>query len=254
MLLSCRYFSLYCFIDAGSFLIRNDNQDKKCGLYVFTIIYRKNRTETRYMSLKKTHSCPIQVDLLAMTPHAEIVIEEAGRTCYLSFDHINATSASDFIRRLIALGHDSPLEHAYATFRIKNGSRAMTHQLVRHRLMAVSQQSQRYVNEDQFEYVVPVTIPEDHLDDYHADMAAIQQMYNKWRQRGLKREDARYVLPNACTSEIVVSANFREWRHILKTRLSKKAQWEIRTICEQIRQMLVQHAENCFHDIEPATV
>ena len=191
----------------------------------------------------------IEVELIAITPNAEKVIEEAGRTCYLSFDKIGATSAEDFIRRLIKIGHESPLEHAYATFRIKNCSRAMTHQLVRHRLMAVSQQSQRYVNEERFEYVVPQTITDEYIDDYHNDMDTIRQMYSKWRQRGLKKEDARYVLPNACMSEIVVSANFREWRHILKTRLSPKAQWEIRNVCTIIRNILKENVGNCFEEI-----
>jgi len=191
----------------------------------------------------------IEVELIAITPNAEKVIEEAGRTCYLSFDKIGANSADEFIRRLIKLGHESPLEHAYATFRIKNCSRAMTHQLVRHRLLAISQQSQRYVNEESFDYVVPETIPEEYIEDYHNDMDTIQQMYSKWRQRGLKKEDARFVLPNACTSEIVVSANFREWRHILKTRLSPKAQWEIRNVCIIILDILKENAPNCFEEI-----
>ena len=191
----------------------------------------------------------IEVELIAITSNAEKVIEEAGRTCYLSFDKIGANSADEFIRRLIKLGHESPLEHAYATFRIKNCSRAMTHQLVRHRLLAISQQSQRYVNEESFDYVVPETIPEEYIEDYHNDMDTIQQMYSKWRQRGLKKEDARFVLPNACTSEIVVSANFREWRHILKTRLSPKAQWEIRNVCIIILDILKENAPNCFEEI-----
>jgi thymidylate synthase (FAD) len=125
----------------------------------------------------------------------------------------------------------------------------MTHQLVRHRLLAISQQSQRYVNEESFDYVVPETIPEEYIEDYHNDMDTIQQMYSKWRQRGLKKEDARFVLPNACTSEIVVSANFREWRHILKTRLSPKAQWEIRNVCTVILDILKENAPNCFEEI-----
>ncbi len=192
----------------------------------------------------------IEVELIAITPNPEKVIEEAGRTCYLSFDKIGANSAEDFIHRLIKLGHESPLEHAYATFRIKNCSRAMTHQLVRHRLMAVSQQSQRYVNEEQFEYVMPEAMPEEFIADYHNDMETIQKMYAKWRDRGLKKEDARFVLPNACTSEIVVSADFREWRHIFQMRMSKKAQWEIRKACTMIYEILKENAPNCFDDIK----
>jgi len=191
----------------------------------------------------------LEVELISMTPEPERVIEQAGRTCYLSFDRMEADSHKGFIRRLIKMGHESPLEHAYATFRIRNCSRAMTHQLVRHRLMSVSQQSQRYVAEDGFAYVVPESVPAEWVDDFHADMKAIQQMYRKWRDRGLRKEDARFVLPNACTSEIVVSANFREWRHIFKLRTSTKAQWEIRQVCRAMLTMLAKKAAACFDDI-----
>ncbi|MBL7106420.1 MAG: FAD-dependent thymidylate synthase [Phycisphaerae bacterium] len=192
----------------------------------------------------------LSVELIAITPDAEKVIEEAGRTCYLSFERIGANSQEEFIARLIKMGHYSPLEHASATFRIRNCSRAMTHQLVRHRIMSVSQQSQRYVNENAFDYVVPESMPEEFAEDYCADMKTIQQMYAKWRQRGLKKEDARFVLPNACVSEIVVTANLREWRHIFDLRLSKKAQWEIRKACTMILGVLKEKAPGCFVDIE----
>jgi len=191
----------------------------------------------------------LEVELISMTPEPERVIEQAGRTCYLSFDRMEADSHEGFIRRLIKMGHESPLEHAYATFRIRNCSRAMTHQLVRHRLMSVSQQSQRYVAEDGFAYVVPESVPAEWVDDFHADMQAIRQMYRKWRDRGLRKEDARFVLPNACTSEIVVSANFREWRHIFKLRTSSKAQWEIRQVCRTMLATLMEKAAPCFEDI-----
>ena len=191
----------------------------------------------------------LELELVAITPDPEKVIEQAGRTCYLSFDRIEEDSDAAFIKRLLKMGHESPLEHAYATFRIRNCSRAMTHQLVRHRLMAVSQQSQRYVNEDQFAYVLPETIPPEYVEDFRQDMKTIQQMYRKWRDRGLKKEDARFVLPNACVSEIVVSADFREWRHIFKLRLSAKAQWEIRKACTKMLAILKQHAPACFEDI-----
>jgi thymidylate synthase (FAD) len=191
----------------------------------------------------------LEVELVAMTPEPEKVIEQAGRTCYLSFDRMEEDSAADFIRRLIKVGHESPLEHAYATFRIHNCSRAMTHQLVRHRLMAISQQSQRYVDEEQFSYVIPENLPVEFREDFRRDMRTIQQMYRKWRDRGLKKEDARFVLPNACVSEIVVSADFREWRHIFKLRTSPKAQWEIRKACGLMLAILKDRAPACFDDI-----
>jgi thymidylate synthase (FAD) len=195
---------------------------------------------------------PVEVELIAITPDPEKVIEEAGRTCYISFDKMDDTSEKDFITRLLKMGHESPLEHACATFRIKNCSRAMTHQLVRHRMMSVSQQSQRYVSEEAFTYVLPETISAEHIADFHRDMTMIQEMYDKWRARGLKKEDARFVLPNACTSEIVVTANFREWRHIFHLRLSPKAQWEIRQSCEKILVILKQYAPTAFKDINPS--
>jgi thymidylate synthase (FAD) len=115
--------------------------------------------------------------------------------------------------------------------------------------MAVSQQSQRYVDEKGFDYVVPPTLPEEYIGDYHHDMKTIQAMYTKWRERGLRKEDARFLLPNACVSEIVVSANFREWRHIFRLRLSPKAQWEIRSVCRLMLVLLKREAPACFNDI-----
>jgi len=198
----------------------------------------------------RAYGAQLEVELVAITPEPEKVIEQAGRTCYLSFDRIQEDSQAGFIRRLLQMGHESPLEHAYATFRVRNCSRAMTHQLVRHRLMAVSQQSQRYVDEEQFSYVLPESLPAEFAEDFHQDMRTIQQMYRKWRERGLKKEDARFVLPNACVSEIVVSADLREWRHILRLRLSPKAQWEIRKACELMLALLKQHAPTCFEDLQ----
>ena len=196
------------------------------------------------------HPIELEVELIAITPDPEKVIEQAGRTCYLSFDRIEEDSDAAFIKRLLKMGHESPLEHACATFRVRNCSRAMTHQLVRHRLMSVSQQSQRYVDEDRFAYVLPQTLPPEHVEDFHRDMKTIQKMYRKWRDRGLRKEDARFVLPNACVSEIVVSANFREWRHIFSLRLSPKAQWEIRNACLKMLTILKQRAPACFEDIQ----
>src|SRR5512136_2073008 len=121
----------------------------------------------------------LKVELLAITPGAERLIEEAGRTAYLSFAKKGEGSEKRFIRMLLKNRHYSVLEHASATFRITGASRAMTHQLVRHRLCSFTQQSQRYVNEKDFQYVVPESIrksPEAHAL-FTAQMESARKAY-----------------------------------------------------------------------------
>ena len=194
----------------------------------------------------------MKVELLAITPDAEKLIEKAGRTCYLSFDKITEDSTEKFIRMLVKSGHESVLEHAYATFRISGGSRAFTHQIVRHRICSFSQQSQRYVDEKGFEVVTPYSIEENKeakklFDDF---IKNAKDTYIKLQSLGIRKEDARFVLPNAVESEIVISANFREWRHVLKERCDKSAQWEIREIALEILRILKKHAPVIFEDFE----
>jgi thymidylate synthase (FAD) len=192
----------------------------------------------------------MDVELLTVTPNAERIIERAARTCYQSADRMDLPGQGNLLKRLLELGHESPFEHAYATFRIKGCSRAMTHQLVRHRLMSVSQKSQRYVSEKGFEYVIPPKLKGDDIAEFRADMERIREMYIKWRKRGLANEDARFVLPNACASEIVISANFREFRHIFLMRCNRHAQWEIREACEQMLESLYTIAPRVFGDLK----
>jgi thymidylate synthase (FAD) len=193
-----------------------------------------------------------EVILLAITPNAEKVIEEAGRTCYLSFDRIGDASAKDFIPKKVALGHLSILEHASATFRIKGASRAFTHQLVRHRVASFSQQSQRYVKEDEFDFIVPPSVaahPEAY-EEFRKCMDQCRSSYSKLRSMNILKEDARFLLPNALESEIVFSANFREFRHIFELRLEEHAQWEIRRVCLQMLIILQREAPSVFGDFE----
>lgn len=198
----------------------------------------------------------MKIELVAITPNPVEVIENAGRTCYQSEP---AGEVGELARKLIKSGHHSVLEHAYCTFRINGCSRAMTHQLVRHRLMAISQQSQRYVKEDQFDYVIPEAIkdlkipehivPFDAVEAFRDDMKTIQEMYNTWKRVGLSNEDARFVLPNACQSEIVISFNFREGRHIFEVRCDSHAQWEIRAAAKEMLRMLNEEAPAVFEDL-----
>ncbi|MBI3793602.1 MAG: FAD-dependent thymidylate synthase [Nitrospinae bacterium] len=193
----------------------------------------------------------LKVELLAITPLAEKLIEEAGRTCYLSFDKMAAESEKRFIRMIIKNGHHSVLEHASATFRITGGSRSFTHQIVRHRMASFSQQSQRYVDERDFQVVVPESIKGNPkaLEIFNDVMARCKTAYKELKEMDIRKEDARFVLPNAVTSEIVVTANFREWRHIIAHRTEKNAQWEIREICGVILKELAKHAPAVFEDL-----
>ncbi len=162
----------------------------------------------------------------------EKIIELAARTSYKSFSRMGEGTEKKLIAHLVRLGHLSVLEHAHAVFRVRGISRACTHQLVRHRLASFTQESQRYVNEEAFEYVIPDAISEEShaLELFKKTMETLADTYKKLLDYGIKKEDARFVLPNATTSEIVVSANFREWLHIIELRVSREAQWEIREL------------------------
>lgn len=194
----------------------------------------------------------IKVELLSITPSAEKLIEDAGRTAYLSFHKEIKYSGRDFIKMLINKDHISVLEHALATFRIKGGSRSFTHQMVRHRLCSFTQQSQRYVDESKFSYSIPDSIKQDPKTEnlYRNFMKRAKAVYTELQELGIKNEDARFILPNAVESEIVVTANFREWRHIFELRGEAEAQWEIRTIMIKILKILKKKAPAIFEDYE----
>ena len=192
----------------------------------------------------------MKVELIYITPNPEKVIEEAGRTSYQSFNRIGEGSEKKFIRMIINLGHLSVIEHAVASFRIKDVSRSLTHQLVRHRLASFTQKSQRYVDEKHFTFVEPPKIeenPEAHKI-YLDFMESVRETYRKLRDLKIPKEDARFVLPNATTTEIVITANLREWRHIVELRGSKHAQWEIRRMTIEILKILKREAPTVFED------
>jgi len=193
-----------------------------------------------------------KVELLSITPNPEKLIEAAGRTSYLSFDKQSEDTEKRFIRMIIKNRHFSVLEHAYATFRISGASRALTHQLVRHRLCSFIQQSQRYVDERNFNFIEPNSVkdnPEAHslFIDF---MGRAKEVYSQLQRMKIKKEDARYVLPNAVESQILVSANFREWRHIIELRGKPQSQWEIRKAAIEILKILKNHAPTIFGDFE----
>ncbi len=198
----------------------------------------------------------MKVELISATRDAERLIERAARTCYDTTDKMSSSDTGTFLKKLFKAGHLSVFEHAGATFRISGISRACSHQLVRHRLASYSQRSQRHVTEKRASYVVPPRVEEAEEvvgKTFGNAMEAAWDSYAELIRLGVPKEDARYVLPNACTTELVMSANFREWLHILKERLASDAQWEIREMCELIYESLSDIAPSVFSLIEPGS-
>ncbi|MEA1928706.1 MAG: FAD-dependent thymidylate synthase [Candidatus Auribacterota bacterium] len=194
---------------------------------------------------------PMNIELISFTPNPQQVIAEAARTCYLSFNKQTEESDRKLIRQLIRRGHLSVLEHATATFRVRGCSRAFTHQLVRHRLCSFSQQSQRYVKEEGFAAVTPPRIKDnpEALIIYNEMLEKSRWTYRKLIEMGIRKEDARFILPNAVVSEIIFSANFRQLRHMLILRGNSHAQWEIREVFIRIGKILKEIAPDCFFDL-----
>ena len=202
------------------------------------------------------------VTLLSHTPEPEILIEKAGRTCYRS-EPSGDGSHIPFINMIINRGHESVLEHASATFRIIT-DRGTSHQIVRHRLASYSQESTRYCNytKDKFDNQICCVIPREvvnsnTIEDYYKQLQCLEnsikiaeETYFKLISGGVKPEVARSILPTCLKTEIVMTANFREWRHFLKERMSPAAQSDIREIVQAIYVELVNIAPTVFGEFD----
>lgn len=192
------------------------------------------------------------IELLASTPNPELTIAHAASTCYDSKPK-ELEPARKMIKAIIKSGHESCVEHASATFVLDGISRVVTHELVRHRIgFSYSQRSQRYVNEYRPSYVIPEEIAGSPkaLEIFQEAMNAAWATYSKLQTVGMRNEIARYVLPNACTTKITVTANFRAWRNFLKLRCSKRAQPEIRELAYKLLDELCKIAPSCFEDLK----
>ena len=192
------------------------------------------------------------IELLASTPNPELTIAHAASTCYDSKPK-ELEPARKMIKAIIKSGHESCVEHASATFVLDGISRVVTHELVRHRIgFSYSQRSQRYVNEHNPSYVIPEEIAGSPkaLEVFQEAMNAAWAAYSKLQAVGMRNEIARYVLPNACTTKITVTANFRAWRNFLKLRCSKRAQPEIRELAYKLLDELCKIAPACFEDLK----
>lgn len=178
------------------------------------------------------------VEAMTFTQKPIETIYRAYRTCYSKSapTDIKLPGTEEdmvkFIKKYIH--HESPLEHASFTFSIEGVSRSLSHQLVRHRLASYSQKSQRYVNESGFKHIVPdsVRLNAQALGYYWHIMEEINKHYDALVSLGIPKEDARYILPNAATTDLVMTMNLREFRHFYAERSCSRAQWEIRELAE----------------------
>jgi thymidylate synthase (FAD) len=197
----------------------------------------------------------LKVELLRYTPNPEETVSLAAKLCYSSSDiagllnKINSNDQKSFIDKIVSIGHHSVLEHISFTFGVEGISRALTHQLVRHRVASYSQKSQRYVkHKEGFEYILPETIKSNkELEKkYKVAMAHIQSFYDDMLDAGIPAEDARYMLPNACETKIIITMNARELIHFFNIRCCNRAQWEIRKMAEVMLEKCLAVAPNIF--------
>lgn len=200
----------------------------------------------------------MEVNIIGHTPDPELTVAAAARLCYSPdqvnelLDGLTLTKARRLINQLRQMGHLSPFEHASFTFGIAGVSRSLSHQLVRHRIASYSQQSQRYVAFSELAVVTPPTIaaiPEAQ-EQFSAVMAAIGDTYRELLTL-VPAEDARYVLPNASQTNLVMTMNARSLRNFFTLRCCTRAQWEIRELAWRMLDLVQQVAPTLFADAGP---
>ncbi|MEJ5226405.1 FAD-dependent thymidylate synthase [Thermodesulfovibrio sp.] len=213
----------------------------------------------------------LKVSLIEHTPMPENLVALSARLCYspVGVDELREKMSEEEKEKLINLlresGHLSPFEHASFTFAVEGISRACSHQLVRHRIASYSQQSQRYVSEESgFDFVVPPIFKEDNLLNtlFKEAMEQSHKYYCKLlkelEKRGIKgetaRQDARFVLPNAAETKIVITMNARELLHFFRVRCCSRAQWEIRALATEMLRLVKKVAPLLFKDAGPSCV
>lgn len=191
----------------------------------------------------------MRIELLSITSNAEALISRCARVSHRSEALCSPENDAKLVRRLIELGHESVLEFAHATFLIEGISRACAAQLTRHRLASFVQESQRYVDVRGQALVRPPSFSEEDWERAAELYSHAVALYGDLLARGVPKEDARFVLPIGAETRLVVAANFREWRHILRLRLARSAQWEIRELARRVLAILVEHAPSVFEDL-----
>jgi thymidylate synthase (FAD) len=228
----------------------------------------------------------MKVKLLTYTPEPEKYIATAAKLCYAAsdvdtlLDGLTEEKIASFVDMLASIGHESPIEHVSFTFAVEGISRACSHQLVRHRIASFSQQSQRYVKFGSFDYVIPPAVKNDEqaLALYNEQMNSAAQSYEKLSEILTKKytaefmsagldeksaslkaqkkaiEDARFVLPNACETKIIVTMNARSLMNFFRLRCCNRAQWEIRAVAHEMLKCVSEVAPNLFKNAGPSCV
>ncbi|KYH28792.1 MULTISPECIES: FAD-dependent thymidylate synthase [Clostridium] len=220
----------------------------------------------------------LKVKLIEYTPNPEKVIASAAKLCYSAvgvddiLNGLDDESTDKFLNRLMSYGHMSPIEHVSFTFAVEGVSRSLTHQLVRHRIASYSQQSQRYVKLDQFEYIIPPEIDKDEKarqiftkameNDQKAYDDIVSILKEKYIKNGFKEiaaekkaiEDARYVFPNACETKIVFTMNARSLMNFFEHRCCNRAQWEIHALADKMLELVKEVAPILFKKVGPGCV
>jgi thymidylate synthase (FAD) len=202
--------------------------------------------------------------LINFTKDPEKIVAQSARLCYSAsgIDELKEKLTDKFrrnlIKKIMKLGHYSVLEHATFTFAIEGISRVTSHQLVRHRLASFSQQSQRYVKigKEGFPYIVPKSIAKDKkLSKIFVDaIKKIDGIYQLLLNHNIEAEDARYILPQAVTTKMILSANARELLLIFKLRCCNRAQWEIREVAMNMLREVKKIAPTIFENAGPACI
>lgn len=204
----------------------------------------------------------LSVKLLAHTDDPERAVAAAARLCYSPrgvselHEKLTEEEVASLLEKLVGMGHFSALEHAVFTFGVEGISRACSHQLVRHRLASYSQQSQRYVTLGEPVAIIPETVKADKAacEEFDAMLESLWALYSKLVEGGVPPEDARYILPNACETKIVVTMNARELRHFFRLRLCRRAQWEIRDMAVEMLRVVGPAAPKLFAGTGPGCV
>ena len=228
----------------------------------------------------------VKVVLLAHTPNPESTVAAAAKLCYSAstiegiLEGLTPEKTASFVEMLSEIGHESPIEHVSFTFGVEGISRACSHQLVRHRIASYSQKSQRYVNEDSFEYVIPPEVEKipEAKEEFIRQMKSIDEGYKQLAElltakhteafiaegldektahsRAKKKaiEDARFLLPNACETKIVVTMNARSLMNFFRHRCCNRAQWEIKEVADQMLTLVLEVAPNLFKNAGPSCV